>query len=426
MPEVDQFGVTQRTGDSSAVRAFDRALWKVLAFDRDPVAEADTALALDPVFAMPQILKGSLYALSTERGLLAQARIALSAVRALEQGLGPRELAHVAALEAWTRGRFHDACDHWERILATEPRDALAMFAAHQGDFLLGNTRELRDRVARRLSSIDAGTMLEGFYAGMHAFGLEECGDYERAEQAGHGALAREPRDAWAIHAVAHVMEMTGRPDTGVAWLRSRSSEWAETSSLAVHNWWHAALFHLEERRREEALRIYDAHIARAADSNAVMEMLDASALLWRLRLQGLDLGTRWQPLAAAWEARIDDGWYVFNDLHAMMALAGAGRDEPARRLLARLHASAADDTDNGRVARSFGVPAAEGLLAYAQGRYAAAVEQLTPVVAIAVRAGGSHAQRDVFVQTLASAAELAGERGLARAVLATRAKHRA
>ncbi len=428
MPQIDQFGVVQGTDDPAAVRAFDRALWKVLAFDRDPEPEADAAIALDPAFAMPQLLKGSLYALSTERSLLPRARTAVGAVRALERGLGARELAHVAALEDWTAGRFNAACDHWERILAAEPRDALAMFAAHQGDFLLGRTRELRDRVARRLSAIDAGTVLEGFYQGMHAFGLEECGDYERAEQAGHRAVAREPRDAWAIHAVTHVMEMTGRTETGLRWLESRSADWAESSSLAVHNWWHFALFLLKQRRWDEVLRLYDARIARAADTNAVMEMLDASSLLWRLRLQGVDVETRWQPLAAVWETRTEDGWYVFNDLHAMMALASDDRGESAQRLLARLRAIATEDSDNGRVAGSVGIPAAEALLAYAQGHYARAAQRLTPVVAIAVKAGGSHAQRDVFVQTLTAAAERAddGAGHLARAVLPTQTQPRA
>jgi len=418
---VDQFGVAQTAADSAAVARFDRALWKLLVFDPDPLSDVEAALERDPAFAMAQILKGLLYALSTERRLLPQARTALASARALVPGLGDREIAHIAALEAWTAGRFHDAAGHWERILVAEPRDALAMFAAHQSDFLLGRSDELRDRVARRISRIDAGTALEGIYQGMFAFGLEESGDYERAERTGRRAVEREPRDAWAIHAVAHVMEMTGRSDAGLQWLESRAADWSENCALAVHTWWHYALFHCEERRWDEVLRIYDQRIARAVDSNSVMELLDASALLWRLRVQSVDVGARWLPLAELWEPRIDDGWYAFNDLHAMMALAAADRAEPSRQLLARLHDCAAADDDNARVARVVGLPAAEALLAYAQGQYALAAEKLAPIIAITARAGGSHAQRDVLVQTLASAAERSGQRGLARAVLAAR-----
>jgi len=421
MPLLDQFGVAHTAADPAAVARFDRSLWKVLIFDRDPLTDADAALERDPGFAMAHVLKGLLYALSTERRLLPGARTALNAARSLAPGLEEREISHIAALEAWTEGRFQDAAVHWERILVAEPRDALAMFAAHQSDFLLGRSDELRDRVARRLSRLDAGTALEGVYRGMHAFGLEESGDYARAELAGQFAVAREPRDAWAIHAVAHVMEMTGRCDSGLQWLASRAADWAENCSLAVHTWWHYALFHFEQRRWDEVLRSYDQRIARALESNSVMELLDASALLWRLHLQSVDVGARWLPLADVWQARIDEGWYVFNDLHAMMALAAADRAEPSRQLLGRLRACTAADDDNGRVARAVGLPAAEALLAYAQGHYALAVEKLAPIIAIAARAGGSHAQRDLLVLTLASAAERSGQRGLARTVLAAR-----
>ena len=419
MSLLDQFGVAQSAADAAAVACFDRSLRKLLIFDRDPLTDAQAALERDPEFAMAHVIKGLLYALSTERRLLPEARTARHAARALAHGLGEREIAHIAALEAWTDGRFHEAARHWERILVAEPRDALAMFAAHQSDFLLGRSDELRDRVARRLARIDAGTALEGVYQGMHAFGLEESGDYASAERAGQLAVERERRDAWAIHAVAHVMEMTGRCDAGLRWLESRAADWAENCALAVHTWWHYALFYFEERRWDEVLRIYDQRIAQAVVSNSVMELLDASALLWRLQLQNVDVGARWPPLADVWEARIDEGWYAFNDLHAMMALAAADRAEPSRQLLVRLRACAAADND--LVARAIGLPAAEALLAYARGQYALAVDKLAPIVAIAARAGGSHAQRDLLVLTLASAAERSGQRGLARGIVAAR-----
>jgi len=57
-------------------------------------------------------------------------------------------------------------------------------------------------------------------------------------------------------------------------------------------------------------------------------------------------------------------------------------------------------------------------LLAYAENRYSEAVTLLGPVRTLAVRAGGSHAQRDVMAQTLLSAAEKSGQIQLARALL--------
>ena len=332
------------------------------------------------------------------------------------RGNGALGAGHVLYAAAWISGDFPEAASRWEEILIETPHDALAMFAAHQCDFLLGRSVELRDRVARRLPEIDRGSALEGHYFGMYAFGLEEMGDYARGAEFGRRAVDRCRRDAWAIHAVAHVFEMTNRVQDGEEWLTARAEDWAIGNFLAVHNWWHLALLHADRLSWEQVLEVYDRHVRRSEPT--VMELLDASALLWRLLLQGLDVGERWQPLADAWEARIEDGWYAFNDMHAMMAFAGAGRSGAARRLIAALEAAAAAGTGNGAVARTVGLPVAQALLAYTEGRFAGVVDALQPIRAVASAAGGSHAQRDVLAQTLLSAAEKSGRLRLARALL--------
>ncbi len=417
MAHRDQFGVALTSGDPAAVRQFDVAVGKLMTFNNDPVAEVDKATALDPGLVMGHVLKGLLCVLGTEKSLLPDAKAALEEGREHAKGASTREQKHVAALEAWIDGRLHDACGAWEDILIDEPRDALAMLAAHQGDFFLGQSSELRDRVARRLPQVDTGSRLEGYYQGMHAFGLEEMGDYSRAEEAGRRAVASDHRDAWAIHAVTHVMEMTNRIADGQEWLASRVDDWSPDNFFAVHNWWHFALFSFDQQRWDSVLDLYDSRV-RGSDSTVILDMIDASALLWRLKLHGVDVGRRWQRLAEAWEPRIDDGWYSFNDTHAMMAFAGAARDDLSRRLLSVMEQSALRPTDNGAMTRTVGLPVAKAVLAYAEGRYLEAVRLLSPVKAIAARAGGSHAQRDLLAQTLASAAEKSGQARLTRSLL--------
>jgi tetratricopeptide (TPR) repeat protein len=309
-----------------------------------------------------------------------------------------------------------DACAVWEDILVEHPNDAIAMFAAHQGDFFLGQLGELRDRVARRLPDIEKGSPLEGYYWGMYAFGLEEMGDYDKALEVGRRAVERYKNNAWATHAVAHIFEMTNRVDEGEQWLVTRASDWVN-STLAVHLWWHLALYYCDQQRWDGALELFDLRIRRP-NSTVVMELLDASALLWRLKLYGVEVGDRWQSLAEAWEPRIDEAWYAFNDMHAMMTFAGARRFDLAQRLIHVLQATSAMPTDNGMVTRTIGLPVSEALLAYAGTHYASAVALLAPVRTIAVRAGGSHAQRDFLAQTLLSAAEKSGHVQLARALL--------
>jgi tetratricopeptide (TPR) repeat protein len=417
MSHRDQFGAMVTSGDAAAVSQLDTAVAKLMIFNNDPVTEVELATAIDPGLVMGHVLKGLLCVLGMEKSLLPDARAALAAGKAAAEGASIRERKHLKALEAWIGGRLNDACAAWEDILVEHPNDALAMMAAHQGDFFLGQSSELRDRVARRLLDIDRGSRLEGYYQGMYAFGLEEMGDYASAEQAGHRAVASDPRDAWAIHAVAHVFEMTNRIADGQEWLATRAEDWSPDNFFAVHNWWHLALYYFDEQRWDRVLELYDKRV-RGSDSTVIMDMIDASALLWRLELHEVDVGDRWQRMAEVWEPRIEDAWYSFNDTHAMMAFAGAGRADLAQRLLAVMERSAQQATDNGTMTRAVGLPVARALLAWADGRYAEAVELLGPVKAIAARAGGSHAQRDLLAQTLTCAAEGSGRARLARSLL--------
>jgi tetratricopeptide (TPR) repeat protein len=413
----DAFGVPLSGGDAAAVARYDAALGKLLVLRNDPMAEVDAAVVIDPGLVMGHVLKGVLFVLGTDRSALPDARAALAAAQAVAGGATQREMGHIAALSAWVDGRLFEACACWERVLVEHPTDALAMFAAHQGDFFLGQSSELRDRVARRLPDIERGGALEGYYLGMHAFGLEEMGDYPHAEEAGREAVRRDARDAWATHAVAHVLEMNNRIDEGIGWLASTAAGWSADNFFAVHNWWHLALYHFDRQQWDEVLRLYDERI-RAGESVVILDLLDASALLWRLTLHGVDVGRRWQRIAEAWEPRVDDAWYAFNDSHAMMAFAGADRDDLAQRLLTVMERTARLDSDNGAMTRGVGLPVARALHAYAHGRYATAVDLLAPIKTIAARAGGSHAQRDLLGQTLISAAERGGQRALARALL--------
>ncbi len=414
---VDEFGAPLTANDAEAVRRYDAAVGQLLLLRNDPIAFADEALLIDPSLVMANVLKSAACVLGTERSALPDAIAALGAGLHGASDATPRELGHLAALAAWVDGRLHDACAQWERVLVDHPNDALAMLCAHQGDFFLGQSSELRDRVARRLPQIEPGSRLEGYYSGMHAFGLEEMGDYGRAEEAGARAVASDPRDAWAIHAVAHVMEMTNRTDDGIAWLSSRVDDWTTDSFFAVHNWWHLSLYHLDRMDWASVLDMYDGHV-RAGYSTAMLDLLDASALLWRLGLHGVDVEQRWQELAGIWATHVDDAWYSFNDVHAMMAFAGAGRGDLADQLLATMQATAGGTNDNALMTREVGLPAARALLSFSQGGYQQAVELLSKVRPIAARAGGSHAQRELLTQTLIAAAERAGYQSMARALL--------
>lgn len=417
--QQDQHGNPIR-GDRAAVALYDEAIDAFLPFKPAVVDLATTLSTERPEVAMGHALVAYLHLMSSEHRDVEVAVAAHQAMSTCE--LGEREQAHRRAIGEWIRGRWHAAADALDDLLLRWPTDLLALQIGHQLDFFLGDAQNLRDRVGRSLSAI-AGHPHHGFVLGMQAFGLEESGHHEAAEDAGMAALDAHPDDVWAIHAVAHAHEMRGKVAEGVDLYESRVPDWGSGNLFTVHNWWHLALFKLEQGDLEGVLDIYDAEVHHQGSDGVALEMLDASALLWRLHLDGTDVGDRWAPLADAWTAADGAPWYAFNDLHAAMAYVGAGRLGDARRVVDRLASYVAEDEggSNLMMTAEVGLPATRAVVAFAEGRWDDAVAELAPRRRWFNRFGGSHAQRDVLQRTLLEAAVRGGQHDLARALVSER-----
>ncbi|MER9416965.1 tetratricopeptide repeat protein [Mesorhizobium sp. M0306] len=419
MAVSDAFGLTLSGATEAGLSSYSRAARELQCFIGDPVGTVDRAIADDPGFVMAHVFKGYLFGLATEREATALAKACHEA--ALPLAATTREQAHVAALGHLAEGRWHEAARVLEDIAIEFPLDALALQTGHQIDFFTGNARMLRDRIGRALPSWQSG--MPGYHAilGMQAFGLEEMGDYARAEKLGRTAVDLEPRDGWAQHAVAHVMEMQSRQKDGILWMRANPEAWTRESFLQVHNWWHLALFHYDLGETDEVLALYDGPIY-GERSTLALNMVDASAILWRLHLGGVDVGERWTALAANWLPKASAGHYAFNDAHAMMAFVRAGLDSPARSLLEAQREAMQGKDDNAAFTRDVGYPLTLAIKAFGEGNYAETIRLIRPIRAIAHRFGGSHAQRDVIDLTLIEAALRSGDGALARALAAERA----
>jgi hypothetical protein len=78
-------------GDGAAVRQLDLAVSKLLTFSNDPIAEVDTARAMDPGLVMDHVLKGLLCSPGTEESALPDAQAALTDGLAVSKGAADRE-----------------------------------------------------------------------------------------------------------------------------------------------------------------------------------------------------------------------------------------------------------------------------------------------------------------------------------------------
>jgi tetratricopeptide (TPR) repeat protein len=413
-------GVPVSTGNGSSLDHFEKSLELLNGYFVDPLEEIDTALAADPGFIMGHCIRGGMHAVASEKAAEPGLRESVEAAEALAGNANDRERGHIAALRAWLDGDFRAATDGWGAVAVDYPRDLLALQLAHLGDFYLGRSSMLRDRIGRALPHWDESVPGFGYVLGMRAFGLEEMNEFDRAEETGRRAVELNPRDPWAIHAVAHVLEMTGKLDVGVDWMTERTDDWATDNMFAFHNWWHLALYHLDRGETARVLEIYDTGV-RPEASDVALEMLDASSLLWRLHLDGIDVGGRWAELADMWEGTMADGYYAFNDVHAMMAFVGDGREASAKTILATMEKRLDGGGTNAMMTAEVGLPVARAIQAFVRGDYATAVDFILPVAEIAHRFGGSNAQRDVIHRTLVEAAIRAGQGNLARALVAER-----
>lgn len=396
----------------AAVTTYDQAVRAFNLVHGDAIGLFDAAREAAPDFAMAYMGKAWVFAVANDPGLLTGARTLVETARRMR--LNEREQAHLAALSHLVQGARAAAVAVLDRHLMHYPFDLVAHQGAALTDGFLGRFPWIRDRSARALPFWSEDQPGYGTLLAFHAFGLEEAGDYTRAEDESRAAAELEPLSFWPHHTVAHVMEMTGRPEDGLRCMAAREPLWSTPSHLnQVHIWWHKALFHLELGQYEAALALYDGPM-RATQRPVALSLTNATALLWRLDALGCDTGDRWRDLAASWEGHADGKCLVFTDIHAAMAELRSGQETLVERRLEAMRETAASGVEAAGLYRTVGVPVVEGLAAFHRGAWAEAVELLLPVRFDLWQIGGSHAQRDVVDWTLTEAALRANQRDVA------------
>lgn len=425
MQAVDLGGLAT-TLPAAQVGAWNRVIRGVLSHAASTGPDLNAVLAAAPDFALGHAVRGMSCLMLARSEMVAAARGAHGdALAALaRQPATPREVAYVDALGDWLRGRPSAAADRMQRVLDAHPRDALAMKLVQGIHFIQGRAGAMRASV-EGIADAWADHPARGFLLGCHAFALEETGEYAAAEAVGRAGVDLCPDDAWGLHAVAHVHEMTARAGDGLRWLSGREGSWAHCNNFRFHVWWHRALMHLDLGQHEAALDLYDRDI-RAERTDDYRDIANAASLLSRLEIEGVAVGNRWDELAELSERRAVDGCLAFADLHYLLALLGGERDAAAATLIARMARTAPHAGDAAAVIAHPGHRTAMGVQAFAAGDYSTAWVHLRAARADLPRVGGSHAQRDIFARLTIEAALRGGYLDAAEGLLRDRTAQRA
>uniref|UniRef100_A0A8C9PJ63 Tetratricopeptide repeat protein 38 n=1 Tax=Spermophilus dauricus TaxID=99837 RepID=A0A8C9PJ63_SPEDA len=410
-------GLPLSTPSNEACKLFDATLTQYVKWTNDKnLGGIEGCLsklrAADPTFAMGQVISNGLMLIGTGSsvGLNRELDLAVKTMveTSLTQLLTPREQLHVSAVEAFAKGNFLKACDLWEQILRDHPTDMLALRFSHDAYFYLGYQEQMRDSVARVYPFWTPDIPLSSYVKGIYSFGLMETNFYDRAEKLAKEALSAEPTDAWSVHTIAHIHEMRAEVQAGMDFMQHSEAHWKDSDMLACHNYWHWALYLIEKGEYEAALTIYDQHILPSLrSSGAMLDVVNCSSMLYRLQMEGVSVGQRWQDILPVTQRHSRDHILLFNDAHFLMASLGARDPQTTQELLTTLQDASESPGENCQhlLARDVGLPLCQALVAAEEGNPDRVLELLLPIRYRIVQIGGSNAQRDVFNQLLIHAA---------------------
>ena len=236
-------------------------------------------------------------------------------------------------------------------------------------------------------------------------------------------SLEGNPQNAVASHSVTHSYFEQGDAMNGGRWLGDWLAGFDRRASYNTHLSWHLALFELAQGRYSQALDLYETHIRPGVQARNLSNLQDAASLLWRLQIySGEEPGKPWDEVRDLALPAADAPGAPFRDCHAALAFAGAGDAEATQKMVDRLKAQGENGDD---LSREMILPIAMGAAAFVAGDYDEAADLMGPTYPMLARIGGSHAQREVFEDTLLETYIRAGRYDEAKAMLDERLSRR-
>lgn len=374
--------------------------------------EADPEFLLGQALALEINLLGGLTAPRLNKTLADRLADFNNLVERNRSKASEQELLHAEVVNHWARSELKQAAQVFERLTTLYPEDLVALKMSQDTYFFLGHALAMRNSIANSLARIDKNrNPLAGYAHGMMAFALEESNMYPQAQKHALQALELIPRDTWAIHNYAHCLEMQGLTEEGLKWMLDRQADWSQCSSLASHQYWHTALFHINNNNFDEAVFLLDNEvIPRCSSSCSTLDMHDSCSMVYRMELIDLfgklentdrgDVKSRWQSLYEVCKPHKRDHLIGFNDAHYMMSFLGKGDLDTARELIQSI-----DEVPSLGEGQTVVRPLLEAMLQFKLSAYDKCVDLLEPIRFDIIKIGGSHAQRDVFDQLLLVAA---------------------
>jgi tetratricopeptide (TPR) repeat protein len=408
MPIKDRFGLPLTTQSERAAEDYVRGVDLLLSANFGAEALLDAALAADPEFALGHIARARLLQMLSR---VVEAKEAAAAARAISGRVTPREQGHIETVALVVDGNGPQALASLEAHIAEYPRDAMPLSLALGVFGLFGFSGRLDHHEAQLafLETVAPRWHEDWWFLTYLGWARIELGDLARGVPEVEGALALNPRNAYAAHARAHGYFEAGDDDAGADFIAAWLPDYDRRSQLHCHLSWHQALFELGRERPERARNLYEDAIRPGASlAPPFFTLFDAAALLWRRQLYGEvpPKPAEWTTLFDYAQTHFPRASIHFADLHAAMAEAASGNDAAAlRRAEECRERLGAGKLPQGPVVLAL----CTGMAAFARGDYEMTADLLGEALSDLPRVGGSHAQREVFEDTFIQACLRAG-----------------
>jgi tetratricopeptide (TPR) repeat protein len=396
----DRFDLPVTAASPEAVEKYVAAVDLLLSANIGADKLLESATECDPDFALAHIARARLLQLQAR---VPEAKEAAARAKALCDRLSVREQRHIEAIALAVEGSAAQALALVRAHVSEYPRDALPLSLALGVFGLLGFSGRLDHHEAQLvlLQELAPDWGDDWWFLGYLGWAYIETGEVGAGTRLVERSLEGNPRNAHAAHQRAHGFFECGDLTGGAEFIEAWLPDYERAGHLHCHLSWHLALFELARGNSARAREIYlDSIRPSVAQSVPMLSLADSASFLWRWWLYGITppLEEHWGEVAAHARRHFPSASLAFADLHAGLAEAAILDAQASSDRIAGLHSLAEEGRlPPGRVASALCMGAA----ALARGDDAQAAGVLEAALDDLPRIGGSHAQREVFEDSL-------------------------
>ena len=427
----DRYGLPISTNSIAAANYLVEGLDLALEQNFEPERKFQQAVEADEGFALAYV------GLAYSRMVGARpvdARKFVQLAKSLAPGTTRREQQQIEIIDLWINGKGSESLGLIREHLVEFPRDMLMVRIA-QRLYILGcssvgaGVGNYPKELFALMKSVAPEYGDDWAFQGQYSFAHHENGLLDDALDMAERSLNQRPTNAVASHSIAHVYFERGDASGGNEFLASWLPGFDDRAPYHVHLSWHLALFELAMGHYQRALEVYDTGIRPSVVAKSAISLTDSASLMWRLQIYGAaappglmsELSIQAAPAA-------EQPGPAFRDSHAALAFAVASDEQSMARMMDGLRAAA---SNGDRLVEEVTLPLVQGISAFVHQDYGEAIRLMEPLFSLdarydqLARVGGSHAQREVFEDTLTEAYLRSGQSDKAEEIIGHRLRRR-